>query len=144
MCTSHLRLTEVNLPYPLGNEQVKVAANLLALEAIKSVTEVIFPVAASAMAFNGTGFTLALIQKKLDEINEKMDTLLDVHQKSAKDFLTTAIIAVKCQNYEDAYEGFKEVYKAATFAYNSATDDREVYQKFATKQLTLSDPTLFR
>ena len=80
---------------PEGNEQVKVAANLLALEAIKSVTEVIFPIAAGAMAFNGTGFTLALIQKKLDEINEKMDTLLDVHQKSAKDFLTTAIIAVK-------------------------------------------------
>ena len=98
------------LSLPTGNEKIRVAANLLAFEAIKSVTEIIYPAALSSMSFSGTGITLAIIKKKLDEINKKIDTLLDVYLKSAKNFMTSSIIALTHQNYEDAYDGFKKVH----------------------------------
>ena len=111
---------KIGLVLPVGNENIKVAGNLLAFEAIKSVTEIIYPAALSSMSFNANGITLAFIQKKLDEINEKMDILLDVHLKSAKSFLKSAIIALKYQNYDDSYDEFKKVKDSATFAFNSA------------------------
>ena len=111
---------KIGLALPVGNEHIKVAGNLLAFEAIKSVTEIIYPAALSSMSFNANGITLAFIQKKLDEINEKMDILLDVHLKSAKSFLKSAIIALKYQNYDDSYDEFKKVKDSATFAFNSA------------------------
>ena len=74
----------------------------LALETIKSATELLFPTAAGAMSFNATGFTLALIQRKLDEINKKIDTLIDLHHMSSKDILTTAFICLQHQDYEGA------------------------------------------
>ena len=46
-----------------GNDTVKEAGALLAFEAIKSATEVLFPTVAAGMTFDATGFTLAMIQK---------------------------------------------------------------------------------
>ena len=99
---------KIGLVLPVGNEHIKVAGNLLAFEAIKSVTEIIYPAALSSMSFNANGITLAFIQKKLDEINEKIDTLMNVQHKSAKDILKRAIISIGHQNYEDAYKAAKE------------------------------------
>ena len=33
------------------------------------------------MTFNATGFTLAMIQRKLDDISDKLDTLLEKDKK---------------------------------------------------------------
>ena len=75
-----------------GDDKTKVAGAMLAFEAIKSASELLFPTIASSMCFNSNGFTLALIQKKLNEMNKKIDMLIDVHLKSAKDLLITAMI----------------------------------------------------
>ena len=114
---------KIGLVLPIGNENIKVAGNLLAFEAIKSVTEIIYPAALSSMSFNANGITLAFIQKKLDEINEKIDTLMNVQHKSAKDILKRAINSLRHQNYEDAYDEFKKVLEKATDAYNSVKDN---------------------
>ena len=53
-----------------GNDAVKEAGALLAFEAIKSATEVLFPTVAAGMRFNASGFTLAIFQKKLDDISD--------------------------------------------------------------------------
>ena len=75
-----------------GDDKTKIAGAMLAFEAIKSASEVLFPTLVASMCFNSNGFTLALIQKKLNELSKKIDTLIDVHLKSAKDLLTTAMI----------------------------------------------------
>ena len=98
----------------------------LALETIKSATELLFPTAAGAMSFNATGFTLALIQRKLDEINKKIDTLIDLHHMSSKDILTTAFICLQHQDYEGAYQGFKETLLEAIKAFNCSQSDLKV------------------
>ena len=65
---------KIGLSLP-GNDKVKQAGALLAFETIKSATEVLFPTVAAGMTFNATGFTLAMIQKELDDISDKLDTL---------------------------------------------------------------------
>ena len=52
-----------------GNDKVKQAGAILAFESIKSATKVLFPTVAAGMTFNGTGFTLAMIQKKINVRN---------------------------------------------------------------------------
>ena len=98
----------------------KSKETFLAFETLIAVTEIIYPAVLSSMISNPKESTLASIEKKLDEINEKMDILLDVHLKSAKSFLKSAIIALKYQNYDDSYDEFKKVKDSATFAFNSA------------------------
>ena len=75
------------------------------------------------MTFNASGFTLAMIQKKLDDISDKLDTLLEKDYKSALDFLRAAMISFGHNNFEDANEGFKKVLEKATDAYNCAKKD---------------------
>ena len=106
-----------------GNDAVKEAGALLAFEAIKSATEVLFPTVAAGMTFNATGFTLAMIQKKLDDISDKLDTLLEKDYKSAVDFLGAAMKSFEYHDYKDANEGFKKVLEKATDAYNCAQND---------------------
>ena len=104
-------------------DKAKEAGALLAFEAIKSATEVLFPTVAAGMTFNATGFTLAIIQKKLDDISDKLDTLLEKDYKSAVDFLGAAMRSFEHQDYEDANDGFKKVLEKATDAYNCAKND---------------------
>ena len=110
----------ISLP---GNDAIKEAGALLAFEAIKSATEVLFPTIAAGMTFNATGFTLAIIQKKLDDISDKLDTLLEKDYKSAVDFLGAALRSFEYHDYEDANDGFKKVLEKATDAYNCAKND---------------------
>ena len=65
---------KIGLSLP-GDDKFKQAGALLAFEAIKSATKVLFPTVAAGMTFNATGFTLAMIQKELDDISDKLDTL---------------------------------------------------------------------
>ena len=106
-----------------GNDKVKKAGALLAFEGIKTATEFLFPTLAGAASFNATGFTLAIIQQKLDDISDKLDTLLEKDYKSAVDFLGAAMISLECNNFEGANEGFKKVLEKATDAYNCAKKD---------------------
>ena len=113
---------KIGLSLP-GTDKVKEAGALLAFEAIKSATEVLFPTVAAGMTFNASGFTLAMIQKKLDDISDKLDTLLEKDYKSAVDFLGAAMKSFEYYDYEDANEGFKKVLEKATDAYNCAQND---------------------
>ena len=113
---------KISLSLP-GNDTVKSAGAKLAFEAIKSAVGFICPTVADGMAFNAFGFTLAMIQKKLDDIAGKLDTLLEKDYKSALDFLRAAMISFGHNNFEDANEGFKKVLEKATDAYNCAKKD---------------------
>ena len=113
---------KVGLKLP-GNDNVKKAGALLAFEGIKTAAEFLFPTLAGAAAFNPNGLTLALIQKKLDDISEKLDTLLEKDYLSALDFLRKAMISYECNNFKDANEGFKKVLDKSTDAYNCAKKD---------------------
>ena len=96
---------------------------------MKKATEVLFPTVAAGMTFNATGFTLAMIQKKLEDVSKKLDTLLEKDYKSAGDFLNSAMISIEDHDYEDAYEDFKKALERATDAYNcSKTDDLKLIQ----------------
>ena len=95
----------------------------MAFEAIKSAIKVLFPTVAAGMTFNVTGFTLAMIQKKLDDISDKLDTLLEKDYRSAVDFLGAAMKCLEYHDYKDANEGFKKVLEKATDAYNCAQND---------------------
>ena len=106
-----------------GNNLVKKAGALLAFQAIKSATKVLFPTIAAGMTFNPTGFTLNKIKKKLGDISDKLDTLLEKDYKSAVDFLGAAMRSFEYHDYEDANEGFKKVLEKATDAYNCARND---------------------
>ena len=57
-------------------------------------------------AFSTTGITLAFIQRKLREISKKIDVILDLGRKSAKDKLTEGLTSLEHENYSDAYEAF--------------------------------------
>ena len=113
---------KIGLSLP-GTDKVKEAGALLAFEAIKSATEVLFPTVAAGMTFNANGFTLAMNQKKLDDISDKLDTLLEKDYRSAVDFLGAAMKSFEYYDYEDANEGFKKVLEKATDAYNCAQND---------------------
>ena len=104
-------------------DKAKEAGALLAFEAIKSATEVLFPTVAAGMTFNATGFTLAIIQKKLDDISDKLDTLLEKDYKSAVDFLGSAMRSLEEDYYEDANKDFEKVLDKATDAYNCVKND---------------------
>ena len=106
-----------------GNDAVKEAGALLAFEAIKSATEVLFPTLAAGMTFNATGFTLTIIQKKLDDISNKLDTLLEEDYKSAVNFLGSAMRSLEEDYYEDANKDFIKVLDKATDAYNCVKND---------------------
>ena len=111
------------------NDTVKEAGALLAFEAIKSATKVLFPTVAAGMKFSGTGFTLAQIQKKLDEMSKRIDILLEKDYKSAVDFLGDGIRSFGHHDYEDSHKDFKKVLEKATDAYNCAkTDDLKLIQ----------------
>ena len=107
----------ISLP---GNDAIKEAGALLAFEAIKSAMEVVFPTVAAGMTFNATGFTLAIIQQKLDDISDKLDTLLEKDYKTALSFWRSAMRSLKHHKYEDAYNDFKKVLDKATEAYSCA------------------------
>ena len=105
------------------NDTVKEAGALLAFEAIKSATEALFPTVAAGMIFNGTGFTLAKIQKKLDEISKRIDVLLEKDYKSAVDFLGDGIRSFEHHDFEESHKDFKKVLDKATDAYNCAQNN---------------------
>ena len=113
---------KIGLSLP-GNDKFKQAGALLAFETIKSATEVLFPTVAAGMTFNASGFTLAMIQKKLDDITDKLDTLLEKDYKSAVDFLGYAMISLEGDYYEDANKDFEKVLEKATDAYNCVKND---------------------
>ena len=72
------------------------------------------------MTFNATGFTLAIIQQKLDDISDKLDTLLEKDYKTALSFWRSAMRSLKHHKYEDAYNDFKKLLDKATEAYSCA------------------------
>ena len=114
---------QIGLRLP-GNDKVKEAGALLAFEAIKSATEVLFPTIAEGMKFNPfNAFTLAIIQKKLDDISNKLDTLLEKDYNSALDFLGSAMRFLEHHCYEDANKYLIRVLEKATDAYNCANND---------------------
>ena len=49
---------------------------------------------------------MAFIQRKLREISKKIDVILDLGRKSAKDKLTEGLTSLEHENYSDAYEAF--------------------------------------
>ena len=105
-------------------DKVKDQGAFLAFETMKNAIEVLFPTVAAGMTFNATGFTLAMIQKKLEDITKKLDTLLEKDYNSAVDFLSSAMRSIEHHDYEDAYKDFKKALERATDAYNCAkTDD---------------------
>ena len=106
-----------------ANDAIKQAGALLAFEAIKSAIEVLFPTIAAGMTFNATAFTLAMIQKKLDDISDKLDTLLEKDYFSALDFLGDAMTSLEHHFYEDANKNFIKAFDKATDAYNCAKND---------------------
>ena len=75
------------------------------------------------MTFNATGYTLAIFQKKLDDISDKLDTLLEKDYKSAVDFLGSAMRSLEEDYYEDANKDFIKVLDKATDAYNCVKND---------------------
>ena len=93
----------LTIPAP---ELAKVAGAMVATETVKSALDFLIPSASSAMSFSTTGITLAFIQRKLREISKKIDKLLDVSRKAAKDKLTEALTSLEHENYSDAYEAF--------------------------------------
>jgi hypothetical protein len=110
----------ISLP---ANYAIKEAGALLAFQAIKSATEVLFPTVAASMTFNATVFTLSIIQEKLDDISAKLDTLLEKDYYSALDFLGDAMTSLKHHYYEDANKNFIKAFDKATDAYNCAKKD---------------------
>ncbi len=106
-----------------GPELVKVAGVMVATESVKSALDLLIPSASTAMSFSTTGITLAFIQRKLREINKKIDVLLDVGRKSAKDKLSEALTSLEHENYDDAYEAFKEALNKATDGFHTAIDN---------------------
>ena len=86
---------------------VQVAGALVATEALKNALDFLIPSASTAISFSTTGITLAFIQRKLREINKKIDLLLDVSRKAAKDKLAEALTSLEHENYADAFEAFK-------------------------------------
>ena len=106
-----------------GNDKVNEIGALLAFEAIKSATGVLFPTIAKNIAFDPTTFTLAIIQRKLDDISEKLDTLLEKDYHSAIDFLGSAMRFLEHHCYEDANKYLIRVLEKATDAYNCVTND---------------------
>ena len=111
-----------------GNDKVKEIGALLAFETIKSATEVLFPASlfptiAKNIAFDPTTFTLAIIQRKLDDISKKLDTLLEKDYHSAIDFLGSAMRFLEHHCYEDANKYLIRVLEKATDAYNCVTND---------------------
>ena len=106
-----------------GNDKVKEAGALLAFQAIKSATGVLFPALAESMTFNPIAFTLVIIQKKLDDISNKLDTLLEKDYNSALDFLGSAMWFLEIHCYEDANKYLIRVLEKATDAYNCVTND---------------------
>ena len=113
--------TNLGLSLP---DKFKDQGAFLAFETMKNAIEVLFPTVAAGMTFNATGFTLAMIQKKLEDITKKLDTLLEKDYNSAVDFLSSAMRSIEHHDYEDAYKDFDKALDRATDAYNCAkTDD---------------------
>ena len=106
----------LSIPAP---ELVKVAGAMVATETIRTGLDLLIPSASTAMSFSTTGITLAFIQRKLREISKKIDTLLDVSRKSAKDKLTEALTSLEHENYADAYEAFKKASDKSTDGFHT-------------------------
>ena len=118
--------TNLGLSLPDG---FKEQGAFLAFETMKAAIEILFPTVAAGMTFNATGFTLAMIQKKLEDVSKKLDTLLEKDYKSAVDFLSLAMRSIEHRDYENAYKDIKKVLERATDAYNCAkTDDLKLIQ----------------
>lgn len=110
----------LSIPAP---ELVKVAGVMVATESLKSGLELLIPSASTAMSFSTTGITLAFIQRKLREINKKIDVVLDVGRKSAKDKLSEALTSLEHENYVDANEAFKAAQDKATDGFHTSQDN---------------------
>ena len=93
---------------------------MVTTEALKHALDLLIPSASTAMSFSTTGITLAFIQRKLREITRKIDTLLDVSRKAAKDKLTEALTSLEFENYADAFEAFSKASDKATEGFHSA------------------------
>ena len=118
--------TNLGLSLPDG---FKEQGAFLAFETMKAAIEILFPTVAAGMTFNATGFTLAMIQKKLEDVSKKLDTLLEKDYNSALDFLRSAMRSIEHRDYENAYKDIKKVLERATDAYNCAkTDDLKLIQ----------------
>ena len=116
-------LASLNLPDKAEEAGAKEAGALLAFEAILCATEVLFPTVAVGMTFIATPFTLAIIEIELDDICDKLDTLLEKDYKTALSFWSSAMRSLKHHKYEHAYNDFKEVLKKATEAYSCAKNE---------------------
>ena len=95
-------------------------------QVVKSTTELLFPTLIKRMSFNADNFSLALFQKKLDEINVKIDALLDRDFRSSKHLMSLAFTHLEYHNYNDAYNGFKETLSKAIDAFSCAQNDLQV------------------
>ena len=78
------------------------------------------------MSFNADNFSLALFQKKLDEINVKIDALLDRDFRSSKHLMSLAFTHLEYHNFNDAYNSFKETLLKAIDAFSCAQNDLQV------------------
>ena len=107
----------LSIPAP---DLVKVAGAMVTTEALKHALDLIIPTASSAMAFSTTGITLAFIQRRLREISKKIDTILDVSLKTAKDKLKEALTSLEHENYTDAFEAFRMAADKATEGFHCA------------------------
>ena len=106
-----------------GPELFKIAGAIAATEAVKSGLELLIPSASTAMTFSTTGITLAFIQRKLREISKKIDVILDLGRKSAKDKLTEGLTSLEHENFADAYDAFCKGADKATDGFHTAQDN---------------------
>ena len=67
----------------------------------------------------------------INEINVKLDIVLQKHFKTAVDHLKLAMNSFSFKKYTDAYEDFKTVFKEATLAYNSVKVEIKEFGNFA-------------
>ena len=104
-------------------ELVKVAGVMVATETVRSGLDLLIPSASTAMSFSTTGLTLAIIQKKLRDMSKKIDVLLDVGRKSAKDKLAEALTSLENENFPDAYVAFEKAADKATDGFHTSQDN---------------------
>lgn len=110
----------LSLPTP---DLVKVAGAMLATEAVRNGLDLLIPSASTVMSFSTTGITLAFIQRKLREISQKIDLLLDVARKSAKDKMSEALTSLEHGNFPDAHDAFKVALDKATDGFHTSQDN---------------------
>ena len=106
-----------------SSELAKYASSLVTVEALKSCADLVWPAVAQGITFSAVGLTLAVIRKKLKDVEKQLNLLLDKDKKVATDKFHQAVISIENGNYHAANVNFEKALDKATEGYYLCRDN---------------------